>query len=206
MYLGLGDEYGAAGAASFVEALDIRDAQVQEQAQLIWMPGGRRDHLRFVVRWTSSDVDDEPYVPQTQQCGLIHEEYFSAEHVAIERRRSSDVGDNQCNGNDVLETGLDGCGSWHDNLLPIHRICAGRMLEFVEVSANHMRPCNYQDLMPAYEAFAAATVNAPPEERATAFVTQFAARFPDYYSTEVYGDEAKLKARTLRFFAQSPNT
>jgi len=61
-------------------------------------------------------------------------------------------------------------------------------------------PCSYQDLMPAYEKFAAATVNAQPAERAAAFLTQIAARFPDYYSTEVYGDEARLKMRALQFF------
>jgi len=71
---------------------------------------------------------------------------------------------------------------------------------------NQPKPCSYQDLMPEYEAFATATVNVPPAERATAFMTRIAARFPDYYSTEVYGDEAKLKGRALRFFAQSPST
>jgi hypothetical protein len=64
-------------------------------------------------------------------------------------------------------------------------------------------PCSYQDLMPAYEKFAAATVNAPPEERAAAFVAQIAARFPDYYSTEVYGDDAKIKTRALQFFGSA---
>lgn len=54
--------------------------------------------------------------------------------------------------------------------------------------------------MPVYEQFAVATANEPPEERAAAFVTQIAARFPDYYSTRVYGDEARLRNRALRFF------
>lgn len=67
-------------------------------------------------------------------------------------------------------------------------------------------PCRYVDLMPAYEEFAAATANMPPEERATAFVRQVAARFPDYYSRTVFGDETKLKNRAVRFFdpAQRP--
>jgi hypothetical protein len=65
------------------------------------------------------------------------------------------------------------------------------------------KPCNYQDLMPVYEQFAAATVNTPPEERAAEFLTQIAKRFPDYYSTEVYGDEAKIRRRALRFFASA---
>jgi len=65
------------------------------------------------------------------------------------------------------------------------------------------QPCSYQDLMPAYEKFAVVTANDSPEERAAAFVAQIAARFPDYYASELYGDEAKIKARALRFFDPS---
>jgi hypothetical protein len=61
-------------------------------------------------------------------------------------------------------------------------------------------PCPYLDLMPAYEEFAAATVNKPPEERAAAFLRQIADRFPDYYSSTVFGDGAKLQSRALQFF------
>ena len=68
------------------------------------------------------------------------------------------------------------------------------------------KPCSYQDLMPAYEKLAAATASASPGERAAAFVTQFAARFPDYYSPQVFGGEAKLKTRALRFFRPSQST
>ena len=68
------------------------------------------------------------------------------------------------------------------------------------------KPCSYQDLMPAYESFATATLNAPPEERAAAFVAQIAARFPDYYSPSVYGDQVKLKARALRFFSPAQSS
>jgi hypothetical protein len=60
--------------------------------------------------------------------------------------------------------------------------------------------------MPAYEKFAAATVNAPPEERATAFLRQIADRFPDYYSSTVFGDADKLKARAVRFFGPAQRT
>jgi hypothetical protein len=67
-------------------------------------------------------------------------------------------------------------------------------------------PCNYLDLMPAYEQFAAATADSSPEERASAFLTQIAARYPDYYSTEVFGDESRLKKRALQFFGPTQNT
>ena len=68
------------------------------------------------------------------------------------------------------------------------------------------QPCDYVDLMPAYEEFAAATVNTPPEDRAMAFLRQIADRFPDYYSSTGFGDEAKLKAQATRFFGPAQKT
>jgi hypothetical protein len=62
------------------------------------------------------------------------------------------------------------------------------------------RPCRYTDLMPAYRKFAIRTANLSPEDRAAAFQKEIAARYPDYYAREVYGDEAKLQARAVRFF------
>jgi hypothetical protein len=62
------------------------------------------------------------------------------------------------------------------------------------------RPCRYTDLMPAYRRFAIRTANLSPEDRAAAFRKEIAARNPDYYAPEVYGDETKLQARAVRFF------
>jgi hypothetical protein len=62
------------------------------------------------------------------------------------------------------------------------------------------KPCSYTDLMPAYLAFAARTAGLPPEERATAFRKDIAARYPDYYSAKDFGDDTKLQARAVRFF------
>jgi hypothetical protein len=61
-------------------------------------------------------------------------------------------------------------------------------------------PCRYTDLMPAYRQFAIRTANLSPEDRAAAFQREIAARYPDYYAPEVYGDETKLQARAVRFF------
>jgi len=60
--------------------------------------------------------------------------------------------------------------------------------------------------MPAYVEFAAAPVNTPPEDRAMAFLRQIADRYPDYYSSAVFGDEAKLKAQATRFFGPAQKT
>ncbi len=62
------------------------------------------------------------------------------------------------------------------------------------------KPCSYQDLMPAYEKFAAETAGLTPNQRAAAFVSDFAARYPDYYSRAVFGDAASMQARALRYF------
>jgi hypothetical protein len=62
------------------------------------------------------------------------------------------------------------------------------------------RPCSYQDLMPAYEKFAAGTSGLAPQQRAAAFVRDFAPRYPDYYAPEVFGDAAKLQAGAVRYF------
>ena len=67
-------------------------------------------------------------------------------------------------------------------------------------AATAAKPCSYSDLMPAYQAFATRTEDLPPEQRATAFRKDFAARYPDYYSPEVFGNDSKLQSRAERFF------
>jgi hypothetical protein len=62
------------------------------------------------------------------------------------------------------------------------------------------RPCGYTDLMPAYRKFAIRTASFSPEGRGVAFREEIAARYPDYYAPEIYGDEAKLQARAVQFF------
>lgn len=62
------------------------------------------------------------------------------------------------------------------------------------------KPCSYQNLMPAYEKFVAGTAGLPPQQRAAAFVRDFAPRYPDYYAPEVFGDAARMQARALRYF------
>lgn len=62
------------------------------------------------------------------------------------------------------------------------------------------RPCDYQDLMPAYERFAARTAELLPQQRAAAFVRDFGLRYPNYYAPEVFGDAAHIEARALRYF------
>jgi hypothetical protein len=68
------------------------------------------------------------------------------------------------------------------------------------LAAAAAKACSYSDLMPAYQAFAIRTADLPPEQRATAFRKDFAARYPDYYSPEVFGNDTKLQSRAERFF------
>jgi hypothetical protein len=82
-------------------------------------------------------------------------------------------------------------------------ICALTMLVLrglTPVSAAPTQPCTFEDLMPAYDKFAQATAGVAPAQRAAAFVTTVASRYPDYYAPEVFGDDTKLHARALRFF------
>ena len=62
------------------------------------------------------------------------------------------------------------------------------------------KPCGYTDLMPAYLAFATRTADLPPEQRAAAFRKDVAARSPDSYLANEFGDDTKLQARAVRFF------
>jgi hypothetical protein len=66
--------------------------------------------------------------------------------------------------------------------------------------ASASKPCSYTDLMPAYQAFATRTAALPPDQRATAFRTEFATRYPDYYSPEVFGTGTKMQSHAERFF------
>jgi hypothetical protein len=71
---------------------------------------------------------------------------------------------------------------------------------FAAAEATASEACNYQDLMPSYQKFATKTAGFSPQQRAEAFVSTFVPRHPDYYSSEVFGDAAKMQARALRFF------
>jgi hypothetical protein len=75
---------------------------------------------------------------------------------------------------------------------------AASALTFAAEAAS--KPCSYQDLMPAYEKFAAGTAGLSPQQRAAAFVSDFAPRYPNYYAPEVFGDAARMQARALRYF------
>jgi hypothetical protein len=72
--------------------------------------------------------------------------------------------------------------------------------------ASTSKPCGFTDLMPAYQGFATRTAALPPDQRATAFREEFAARYPDYYSPEVFGNDTKMQSRAERFFDPAKRT
>jgi hypothetical protein len=78
----------------------------------------------------------------------------------------------------------------------LHAAALSGLLPFAAQS----KPCSYQDLMPAYEKFSLETAALTPEQRAAAFVKDFAAQYPDYYAPKVFGDETKMRASAARFF------
>jgi hypothetical protein len=60
--------------------------------------------------------------------------------------------------------------------------------------------CPYQNLMPEFSEFVAATGDLAPKARAAAFVERFAAKHPDFYSEQMFGSREKLTGRAVRLF------
>jgi hypothetical protein len=60
--------------------------------------------------------------------------------------------------------------------------------------------CPYQNLMPEFSEFAAATADLAPQPRAQAFVERFAAKHADFYSESLFGSRQKLLERAERLF------
>ncbi|HEY7638366.1 MAG TPA: hypothetical protein VH814_01480 [Steroidobacteraceae bacterium] len=60
--------------------------------------------------------------------------------------------------------------------------------------------CPYQNLMPEFSEFVAATADLAPQPRAAAFVERFASKHPDFYSESLFGSREKLTERAERLF------
>ena len=60
--------------------------------------------------------------------------------------------------------------------------------------------CPYENLMPEFAQFVAATGELEPQARAAAFVTRFADKHRDFYSEQMFGSRDKLVARAKRLF------
>jgi hypothetical protein len=60
--------------------------------------------------------------------------------------------------------------------------------------------CPYQNLMPEFSKFVAATGELAPQARAEAFVERFAAKHPDFYSESMFGSREKMTSRAVRLF------
>ena len=73
----------------------IVDAQVQERAQVVERLRRSRRDLRLVVRRSAAHVDDQPGVGEAQEAGLALSQDLRSQDVAIERDRSSNVGDDE---------------------------------------------------------------------------------------------------------------
>ncbi len=60
--------------------------------------------------------------------------------------------------------------------------------------------CPYENLLPEFAQFVAATGDLAPPARAEAFVDRFAAKHPDFYSEQMFGTRAKQAERAVRLF------
>jgi hypothetical protein len=60
--------------------------------------------------------------------------------------------------------------------------------------------CPYQDLMPEFSKFVAASGDLAPAARAEAFADRFAAKHPDFYSEPTFGSRQQIVERAERLF------
>src|SRR6478672_2693488 len=60
--------------------------------------------------------------------------------------------------------------------------------------------CPYQNLMPEFSAFVAATEDLAPPARAAAFAERFVAKHRDFYSEQVFQSREELLGRAARLF------
>jgi hypothetical protein len=60
--------------------------------------------------------------------------------------------------------------------------------------------CPYENLLPEFSAFVAATGDLEPQARAEAFVTRFVDKHRDFYTEELFGTREKMMARAKRLF------
>jgi hypothetical protein len=74
------------------------------------------------------------------------------------------------------------------------------LLALVASSSAFAQVCPYENLMPEFARFVAATGELEPQARAAAFVTRFADKHRDFYSDELFGPRPKLQERARRLF------
>src|SRR5262249_54645501 len=88
-------ELGTPRAPPGVHSLDVRNADIEEAADSVWVGRRLERDGRLVVRGTSSDVDDDPAVGQRHVRHLITclagDDCLAAEYFGIEAARTLDI-------------------------------------------------------------------------------------------------------------------
>src|SRR6185503_10825733 len=74
------------------------------------------------------------------------------------------------------------------------------LLALLVVSPAHAQVCPYENLMPEFTEFVAATADLGPQARAEAFVARFADKHRDFYSEQMFGTRDKQLQRAKRLF------
>ncbi|HXS92665.1 MAG TPA: hypothetical protein VN705_25135 [Steroidobacteraceae bacterium] len=74
------------------------------------------------------------------------------------------------------------------------------VLALLVVSPAHAQVCPYENLMPEFTEFVAATADLGPQARAEAFVARFADKHRDFYSEQMFGTRDKQLQRAKRLF------
>jgi hypothetical protein len=60
--------------------------------------------------------------------------------------------------------------------------------------------CQTTNLMPEVLAFRAATAGLPPDQRAARFVTEVAAKHPEFFKSDIFGNDDELRGYAMRLF------
>jgi hypothetical protein len=87
--------------------------------------------------------------------------------------------------------------------IPMHSRWLGTLILLTLGGTAHASACHTQDLMPDFFAFETRTATLPPEQRADAFMRDFAPRYPDFYyysSDGPYGRPESVRKAALAFF------
>src|SRR6267378_4790423 len=93
--LGLGQEFGTLGGPFPISLGDVRDADVQECADTVWVGRRGKSHRGLVVGRPTSGVEDQPGVRDLQDDGVALKQNLTIKNGLVEVAGPILVGNNQ---------------------------------------------------------------------------------------------------------------
>ena len=84
--LWLGKEFGPSVSPLLVTGPDVRDTDIQEAGNLIRVLRGTKRHVRFIVRWATTNVHNQPTIGNLNDGGFAAANNGASEDALIELR------------------------------------------------------------------------------------------------------------------------